>query len=121
LSGSSVTDVSGQPIGPIFKGQEVQKERNIGTEAWNHAFVSSREFNSEAVKALNNTGLLAPPPFSSSVQESIILILRGPPRVWAPVKNLRYFKLRLNRKLYVKRHADKLNVGDVFLASVKMF
>jgi hypothetical protein len=30
-------------------------------------------------------------------------------------KNLRCFKLRLNRKLYVKRHADKLNVGDLFL------
>jgi hypothetical protein len=36
-------------------------------------------------------------------------------------KNLRCFKLRLNRKLYVKRHADKLNVGDLFLRMLKCF
>ena len=29
-------------------------------------------------------------------------------------KNIRCFKLLLNRKLYVKRHADKLNLGDLF-------
>jgi hypothetical protein len=34
---------------------------------------------------------------------------------------LRCFKLRLNRKLYVKRHADKLNVGDLFLQVLKCF
>jgi hypothetical protein len=32
-------------------------------------------------------------------------------------KCLRCFKLRLNRKLYVKRHADKLNFGDLFFFS----
>jgi hypothetical protein len=36
-------------------------------------------------------------------------------------KNLRCFKLRLNRKLYVKRYADKLNVGDLFLRVLKCF
>jgi hypothetical protein len=36
-------------------------------------------------------------------------------------KNLRCFKLRLNRKLYVKHHADKLNVGDLFLRVLKCF
>jgi hypothetical protein len=36
-------------------------------------------------------------------------------------KILRCFKLRLNRKLYVKCHADKLNVGDLFLRVLKCF
>ena len=32
-------------------------------------------------------------------------------------KCLRCFKLRPNRKLYVKHHADKLNVGDLFFSA----
>jgi hypothetical protein len=48
-------------------------------------------------------------------------VTRGQTRRRERGKHLRCFKLRLNRKLYVKRHADKLNVGDLFLRVLKCF
>jgi hypothetical protein len=45
----------------------------------------------------------------------------GPLGLSSHEKNLRCFKLRLNRKLDVKRNADKLNVGDLFLRVLKCF
>ena len=36
-SGISLTDVSGQPFGAIFKGQELQDE-------WNHAYSTAYSF-----------------------------------------------------------------------------